>query len=324
MHLLLSDIYSGHDLNSRQIEEYGLSCQVMSKTIKNDYIDCFISIKQPLELFQFFINPNNFSIIKSSNTKMFQYQASSIKVIKSVVSSDKKKSLVCFSYPQPPSFCTIYSIENNNFLDFINYDVKCGDSYNKFHLYYMRETGQFLFFCDYSNEFTFAILDKDFSKIDQLYVNDITNIESIFFIYSYNLSNYYGISSGTNKDYFKGFELNQTKKISPIEKIFYLTEQYKSEPITTALIYNLNAFSTNPTLIPTTEEISDSSEINHDKSLSTTYIYTSDSYSAIYFSFWFFVHCMNNGESITAITKLTIITIHDVLSSFVIVPLILY
>ena len=282
IYLSLSDIYSGCDLSSRQIEEYGLSCQVMSKTIKNDYIVCFIAIKQPLELFQFFINPNNFSVIKSPNPKNFENKGNPIKVIKSVVSSDKKKSLICFSYPQPPSFCTIYSIDYNNFSDVKNYDVKCGDLYNKFHLYYMRETGQFLFFCDYNNEFTLAILDKDFSKIDQLYVNDINNIASIFFIYSYNLSNYYGISSGSNKCYFKGFELNQTKKISPIETIFYLTEQYKSEPITTDLIYNLNVFSTNPTLISTTEEISDSSEINHDKNLSTTYIYTSDSHSATF------------------------------------------
>ena len=130
------------------IEKTGLTCQLMYDSDNKDIIVCFIIIKpNDIKLATFLINPINYKIEKSmTNTYNITFKANEIKVIKSITTSDKKKSLVCFSYPGDGSECSIYSIESNNFSNKINYNVDCGDRSNKFNLRYMRETQQIFFF----------------------------------------------------------------------------------------------------------------------------------------------------------------------------------
>lgn len=204
----------------KEIESYGLSCQLMSNFTEEEIIVCFINLKgvtSSRALTQFLVNPKNFTVIKSQNS--FIETDGNIKAIKSVVSKDKKKSLVCYTNSNFNSYCSIYSIKNNSFSELKDYNIHCGgEFYYKFHLYYMKETNQSLFFCDGNNlELRMAIFDDNFIRIDNYEIKGITNIRSVFFIFSYNLSNYFGILSSPDNKYIN-FELNSTMKINITEK----------------------------------------------------------------------------------------------------------
>ena len=198
---------------SKFIEGVGLSCQLMSNFTEK-IIVCFINLKDPSILTNFFINAQNYTLIKSENSSINIHNH--IKAIKSVTNLQKKKSLICYTFADKPSNCIIYSIENNSFSEIKNYEVECGgDYFYKFHLYYMIKKDQILYFCDYSNKFNLVILDENFTKVGYFNINSITNIKSIFFVYSFNLSNYYGISytSDNNNNYYKFFKINLTQYI---------------------------------------------------------------------------------------------------------------
>ena len=259
-----------------------LSCQLMKDSNEESKIVCFFNYKDESNFTttNFIINITDYNIYNSLEPRI-NMGMREIKVMKSVTNFEKNRTFICFSYPDGPSDCIIYSIKNNNFENKRQYNVECGDKFYKLKLQFVRETNHFLFFCQYSNFINLAILDYNLNNITN-YKKDNFNYDSISIIYSYNLSNYHVIIN--NKDQLNEatyFQINLSIIINAItEKIDNLTDYINQE-----LNKNQNSdikstiASYGPflyTTVPISEKFISSSEpyeINTDIIIPSTYLY---------------------------------------------------
>ena len=203
-HFSYSFIAETTEYSNFGLEPCGFSCQLMTNSTNENVIVCFINIKGNINnndrklLTHFFIDPNNYTIIKSKNRTIEDdsIEVDSIKFIKSAINSDKNKALVCFTHPQPPCYCTTYSIENNSFSEKKDWGIKCGgDKAFELNVYYMRETDQFLVYCPRNGEVTLSIFDEYLNNLYNFTIKAVNEIEGISIIYSYHFNNYYLILS---------------------------------------------------------------------------------------------------------------------------------
>ena len=182
--------------NGKNIQGKGLSCQLMSISEENEIITCFVFFHDVYNLTLFFIDPKNYSFINSTDIEPYHLKIPKhIKVIKSLTSLDKKKSLVCYLVDGYCQFsCIIYSIINNSFSEPSESIGYCKNDFF-FNIYYMRETEQYLLLCpDYNAYVALSIYDQNLLKIQDNIINIGNDINGVSVIYSYSKQNYFIIS----------------------------------------------------------------------------------------------------------------------------------
>ena len=164
----------------------GFTCQIMnSNNYNNDLLNCFFGINSPGEIgaFSLYINSSIqimddlFSYIEMSESKRY---------IKSVISPDKSKALICFSCDNKNGYYLKYDI---NLLKFYSgpflYMKNCGYFSHTIKVYYFSRTLEYIFFCNYNNDFKIAKFDKNMDIIQNENLTD-----QILKDYSLSTSNY--------------------------------------------------------------------------------------------------------------------------------------
>jgi len=159
--LLTSKDYSE---NNKQIQEYGVSCQIMTKDNK-EVLTCFYEVSSPTQ-----ITTTSFSISESSITVVNmdkKYCSNShTNVIKSAVSVDKKKALICYVKNYNEGYCIIYDLTNNEFISQeTQYFNKCKGSSLGFNVYYFKQKNQYMFVCnDNDKGFNVVLFNSNFES----------------------------------------------------------------------------------------------------------------------------------------------------------------
>ena len=216
----------------------GFNCQIMNSYIYNDILTCFFEDYYPGEIgaFSYYINTtieiidDSFSHIEMSEGK---------NVIKSVVSPDKSKALICFSCDNSNGYYLKYDI---NLLQFYSepvlYTNKCGDFANNLQVYYFSRTQEYIFSCGLNvrNLFKMAKFDKDLNIIQNANLTD-----EIEFDFSLSCSNYYD------------FNMNNIVFIPEFGNYIFIIDGKKNEGTTARFYYFPDIFIPNETFISQSE-----------------------------------------------------------------------
>ena len=127
----------------------GLSCQIMSKD-NEDVLTCFYEINFPFELSvrSFKIDESTSSIISEINMAKKFSSNQRATVIKSVISSNKEKALICYTVDSAGGSCLKYDIKNNEFSPEVKYFESCKGTIPSMNLYYFEETDEYMFICN--------------------------------------------------------------------------------------------------------------------------------------------------------------------------------
>ena len=235
---------------SYSIANKGLACEAMSYSEKEDILVCFFAFNQNSQhkiTTKLIDIINDYAFIDSENKYLEIYDP---KIIKSAVTSDGKKALICASTPEGTSFCSDYTINDNSFTEKTNYGVICRDGHYSSNVEYMRETNQFIFSCSSnSGDLTAQIFDENLEPVGT--VMTIFNGDSVSgasIIYSYDLGNYYVISdvSSSNDDTKKFISFPS----GTVTSIF--VEKFELFPTTISTTIPTTILTTIPTTILTT------------------------------------------------------------------------
>ena len=215
--------------NEYKIYGEGFSCQLMNNDTNQEIVVCFFYINDDnnkRRIGNILVDINNYSIINSSKNFYNLNNDRVPKAIRSVVTSDKKKSLVCFHLQDTFSICLNYSIDDNSFSLIYNSANDCANNnYFEINSYYIRETNQFLYICANNQKTSLIYFDQNFTYLNT-YIISTSNIEGFSVVYSYTLKNYVLISDDENNKGNKSkifYEYNSTKieyVNSPVTLIF--------------------------------------------------------------------------------------------------------
>ena len=190
--------------STRTIQNKGLSCQLMEHPSKGKILVCFFNFKDNKNqntFSLFLIEPETHEIITDEENENALFSLapidSNIKGIKSAVTFDYKKALVCFFLQSSEGFCTIYSINENSFSEYVKYSNLCRDDYFAMSVSYIREKEEFIFSC--SNNLPtikYTLFNKDLELINTFPIlnYDCSSITSNSIIYSRNKNRYLLIS----------------------------------------------------------------------------------------------------------------------------------
>ena len=282
------------ELENNTYMQDSISCDYMysNKNINNNVLLCFL----------YELNTNNFVTISFDPDNNYQEEVLSrtgkfygISVIKSVVSPDKKKNLVCFIDYYNSYKCALYNIEKNSWSDENTLLYDCPINNYENNLFYINDKSEYLVYT-YSEVtiLNIFIFDEHFRikthneqgqncyTID--YISNCDRKLSSSLYYSKQSSNYTLMvkcqNSGTNVDYTLNIEI----ECSSQNFIFEDFEEYipiattllvqttipKTTPLTT--IPSINSFTSIPstnylTTIPTTTSLTTNPITNY---LSTT------------------------------------------------------
>ena len=145
-----------------QIQYYGLSCQLMKKDI-TEYYTCFYQLSYPYD-----IGVTSFSITKEGITPIDLEQKFSSNdqssMIKSVVSPDKTKALICYTKYSTYGSCLQYDISSNEFSSEIKYFNECNYGGPGMNVYYFDQKNEYMFICYKGpNGFNVVKFDSDFN-----------------------------------------------------------------------------------------------------------------------------------------------------------------
>ena len=144
-----------------EILEYGLSCEIMIKD-GNEVLTCFYQLSYPNELGVSSYLISNENITEINLDKIFSSNNQS-SIIKSVVSSDKKKSLICYTQYYTYSVCLQYDIDSNTFTPEIQYFNKCKGMATGIYVYYFQSKNKYMFIChNNAKGFNVVLFDSNF------------------------------------------------------------------------------------------------------------------------------------------------------------------
>ena len=155
---------------------YGITCQIMNRN-NIDILTCFFMENSPGEIgaFSLYIN-SSIEIIQDS----FRHVGiiGSKRYIKSVVSPDKSKALICFSDDQNNGYYLKYDI---NLLEFYSgptsYMKICEAKPCHIKAYYFSRSEEYIFFCTDKLNFKMAKFDKNMNIIQNENLNSNTQYD---------------------------------------------------------------------------------------------------------------------------------------------------
>ena len=193
------------------ISNRGVTCQIMNSNSYGNILICFYKINYPVKLkvTAFTIDSGNNIVhledINLSSANNENQQA----YIKSSISNDKKKALICYSAYNPNdyskfiSFCSTFDIDSLTLGNEKQIDDNCGSSPDFINTFYFDETKEFFFICkrndDSTVKYKIVKYDSDLKEIDINSQNEeyLTH-DNCNYIYSfsliYNLNQYILIS----------------------------------------------------------------------------------------------------------------------------------
>ena len=190
--------------STRTIQNKGLSCQLMEHPSNRKMIVCFVNFEgsHGQNIFSFFlIEPETHEVIINEGKENASFNLASkdnkVKGIKSAVTLDSKKALVCFYLQSSDGFCTIYSIIDNSFSEYVKYSDLCRDDYHAMTVSYVREKEEFIFSCSNNlGTIKYSLFNKDFEFINSFSIlnSGCSTINSYSILYSQNKNRYFLIS----------------------------------------------------------------------------------------------------------------------------------
>ena len=160
--------------------ESGFSCHIMNSSQYNNVLTCFFQVNSFLTASSF--NLANFSFIENLYVKSgFERQPW---YIKSTVSIDKTKALVCYLRNKNHGLCEKYNINEHNLTLFLinnnEYNFLCKNALSSSSMIYKSKI---------INEYIFTCLGYD-SEISFITFNSNFEIESKFYNKEYKINNY--------------------------------------------------------------------------------------------------------------------------------------
>ena len=143
------ETYNSNNLIS-EIMYRGHSCQIMLKE-DEEVLACFYEINnRPAISVTLFKISDTFSTnqITEINTEKIFSPNERATVIKSAISNNKKKALICYIMDNNGAFCLNYDIDNNLFSPEIKYINSCRVSISTMNVYYFEDKNEYMFICN--------------------------------------------------------------------------------------------------------------------------------------------------------------------------------
>ena len=174
---LIGDYIFDKDDPSREYEayDYGITCQIMDHYTKGYILTCFYFNYNPEGIYSISFTLEDNGIVKipmfnaTYNDKPY--------ILQSIISPDKKKSLLCYVRNKDSNdhfvYCVIYNVDENKFENLNKYlsQISCGETIENIALYYFKETTEYIVTCTNSE-----LPEIDIIKFDQNF--DVIKIDS--------------------------------------------------------------------------------------------------------------------------------------------------
>ena len=128
----------------------------------NDIVTCFVNNNNPNEIVSTSFNlKNNLTIEYSSTTE----KINSANLIRSTLSEDKKKALVCFYDNDAYVYCSIYDITINKFTEIIKiFNLTIIENSETLKVKYIKEKKEYIIFANVENKYIEIIkLDENYN-----------------------------------------------------------------------------------------------------------------------------------------------------------------
>ena len=252
------------DYPTIQINSKFYTCQIMDSDEKGYVLTCcFQTFDGNLIVIQSFDIENNLAEIEEYYAKT---PITSLNMITSVISEDKKNILVFFSPDNYYAYSFTYNYDLNEISNYKILVQTCTEKYSKYKVNYFKEKQEYMFICEYDNKFTVIKLDKDFKLLNP---DEITTLNfeipdhyvfnSLSLIYDTNEGKYAIISDPKNstfQSYFttkfyittnfsQNFPSQNTRPTDFVENIQNqeLTLQTTNKYYVNVEKYNMRAFS---------------------------------------------------------------------------------
>ena len=210
-----NDLISSKDF-SLKIENY-FNCHLMTKSDNDNYLTCFFESENHNNVISSTFNVDNSYNVENLNS--INYKINGTKIIKSIISYDKVKALICFIDNLGNLNFMIYNINTFQFNDFINIFNNClYTSSNLFNIEQFPDFNNYFLYCFYSlTEFSLIQLDQNFQiysnitdyKIDEHSLNECTQFYLSKLFYS---SNFFNVLTNCNKGSFSPIKLKAEKE----------------------------------------------------------------------------------------------------------------
>ena len=274
------------------LRNYGLSCGVMIYNQK-DVITCFYQLNSPDELgvSSYYITTTRFQEVNIPKKFSPNNQAS---IIKSVMSPDKKKALICYNKDYTFSKCLQYDIVTNEFTSEELYFDTCKGKSTGLNVYYFQQKNEYMFICSnnavgfnavvFDSDFQATILNSGEGKTEPYY-NYGSNCH---FVYNFNVvylsstDKYILINDCDTGNGIKTGSIN-LEELSGDSNSFPEDENVDTFDNNELIVDNANdELNTDSTFEKTKEEIINNlNDIIKDKDPSQTYIIRGDDYTVI-------------------------------------------
>ena len=274
------------------LRNYGLSCGVMIYN-ENDVITCFYQLNSPDELgvSSYYITTTRFQEVDVQKIFSPNNQAS---IIKSVMSPDKKKALICYNKDYTFSKCLQYDIVTNQFTSEELYFDTCKGKSIGLYVYYFQQKNEYMFICSnnavgfnavvFDSDFQATILNSGEGKTEPYY-NYGSNC---YFVYNFNVvylsstDKYILINDCDTGHGIKTGSIN-LEELSGESNSFPEDENVDTFDNNELIVDNVNdEFNTDSTFEKTKEEIINNlNDIIKDKDPSQTYIIRGNDYTVI-------------------------------------------
>ena len=182
------------------ISNRGVTCQIMNSNTYGNILVCFYKIDYPVKLkvAAFTIDSgNNINHLEDINLSSANNENKQV-YIKSSITSDKKKALICYSaydssdYSKYPSFCLTFDIDSLTLGNEVQIDDNCGSSPDFINTFYFDETNEFFFICkkniDPTVQYKIVKYDSNLKEIDiNSQDEEYLTHENCYYIYSFTL-----------------------------------------------------------------------------------------------------------------------------------------
>ena len=162
-----------------------LGCKIMNSQSKGKVLTCCFQTKNGFFIvIQSFIIEKNFEPI--GEDVYAKIASSNSDIITSVVSEDGKNLITFYRDTAFYGYYFIFNIDTNTIIKNEPIIKKCSGTANKFKLYYMKETQEYIFLCtDDINHISVMRMTKDFSIVN----NDLFTSANFFIESSFNILN---------------------------------------------------------------------------------------------------------------------------------------
>ena len=166
------------------------SCQIMKTSFDEELLTCFYQNNNINEIVASSFNIDlNIESIESIETLTKSKANNGMKIIKSKLSQDKKKSYVCYINSDNNCVCLTYNIINNEWSDDSTYLKDCLPNKNSLFFDYYENSKEYFLYCyQSSSKVNLVKLDENF-EIKNEYIFDLQEENCIFSSFIYHATN---------------------------------------------------------------------------------------------------------------------------------------